>query len=114
MNSFHPRINGKAKRNLTIGFICCGALTAFAARPENEEGTAGRLDSRAQIECITPDGRTELLSANETAANSASVLRDETLSCPLQQGLTTFVIKLSGTALLDRFTFVNETAAASG
>ncbi len=115
MTSLLQRVTENGKRNLTLGLICLAALASFAARSGSDDGTSpARFDSRAQIECITPDGRTELLSPNETGVASASVLRDETLSCPLQQGLTTFVIKLPGAALLDRFTFVNENATASG
>lgn len=82
------------------------------ATAQNEINLA-RLADGAQIQCITPDGRVELITA-EPRAGSAVVLRDETLSCPLQEGITTFVIKLPTTTLLDRFTFVNENAAASG
>ncbi len=39
---------------------------------------------------------------------------NETLSCPLQEGRTTFVIKLPATSQRDRFTFVNENATAAG
>jgi hypothetical protein len=39
---------------------------------------------------------------------------DDTVSGPLQTGETTFVIKVPGTSLLDRLTFVNENAAAGG
>ena len=39
---------------------------------------------------------------------------DDTLSCPLQEGETTFIISFPKTSLLDRFTFVNENAAAQG
>ncbi|MGZ5537019.1 MAG: hypothetical protein ACXWG0_00680 [Chthoniobacterales bacterium] len=118
MNGFLPHKFSKLKISaLIVATISTAALTVFAARPEatDDEGVnLVPLNAGGQIECITPDGRTELLSPNKTSVSSAAVLRDETLSCPLQQGLTTFVIKLPGTALLDRFTFVNENAAASG
>ncbi|MFN2477061.1 MAG: hypothetical protein ABR526_12070 [Chthoniobacterales bacterium] len=38
----------------------------------------------------------------------------DTLSCPLQEGQTTFIITLPGTTVVDRFTFLNEAAAARG
>ena len=34
--------------------------------------------------------------------------------CPLQEGETTFIISFPKTSLLDRFTFINENAAAQG
>lgn len=107
-------------RKLLVCALSAVAITlphSFAAHTEDSDDTSTRIDSldgAAQIECITPDGRIERLAANETGPRSASVLRDETLSCPLQEGITTFVIKLANTSLLDRFTFVNENAAAAG
>jgi hypothetical protein len=75
-----------------------------------------RMNYGTQIEWTTPDGRTAAVAtatdANQSAA--ALIMDDETLSCPLQEGETTFVIKLPATAQLDRFTFVNENAAAAG
>ncbi|MCA1660063.1 MAG: hypothetical protein LC642_05965, partial [Verrucomicrobiaceae bacterium] len=58
--------------------------------------------------------RVELLRPNQPSTASAALLRDQMLSCPLQEGITTFIIKLPSTSLLDRFTFVNENAAAAG
>src|SRR3977135_1876149 len=48
------------------------------------------------------------------ASPTALIMDDDTISCPLQGGETTFVIALPKAALLDRFTFVNENAAARG
>jgi hypothetical protein len=69
-----------------------------------------------QIEWTTPDGRTAAVATASDSNQSAAalIMDDETLSCPLQEGETTFVIKLPTTAQLDRFTFVNENAAAAG
>ena len=100
--------------------ILAGATVAngcFAAHSDDSNDRAvelASLNNGAQIECITPDGRVERLAPNETGSASATVLRDETLSCPLQEGITTFVLKLPATSLLDHFTFVNENAAAAG
>ena len=75
-----------------------------------------RMNCGTQIECTTPDGRMEeVATANEGNRSAAAlIMDDDTLSCPLQEGETTFVIKLAATALLDRFTFVNENANAAG
>jgi hypothetical protein len=69
-----------------------------------------------QIECTTPDGRVSTVPVvTGPDQRSAALLMDqETLSCALQEGETTFVIKLPETSPLDRFTFVNENAAAAG
>ena len=105
------------KRFLLILAGATVANASFAAHSDDPNDRAVELTSLnngAQIECITPDGRVERLAPNETGSASASVLRDETLSCPLQEGITTFVLKLPTTSLLDHFTFVNENAAAAG
>ncbi len=68
----------------------------------------------AEVECITPDGRTESVTSQTRNGASAFLKDEETLSCPLQQGRTTFVIKLPSAAALDRFTFVNENESAAG
>jgi hypothetical protein len=63
-----------------------------------------------------PDGRPAII-ANRTLSDNnptALIMDDDTISCPLQGGQTTFVIALPKAALLDRFTFVNENAAARG
>ncbi len=70
----------------------------------------------ANIECTTPDGRVIKVPAAAAATSNAPALLvgDDMITCPLQEGETTFVIKLSNAAFLDRFTFVNENATAAG
>ncbi len=51
--------------------------------------------------------------ANEPNLNE-SVAGDSSLSCPLQEGVTTFVVSVPKGPQRDRFTFVNENAAARG
>ena len=82
----------------------------------NAAKNLARMNYGTQIEWTTPDGRTAAVAtATETNQSAAAlIMDDETLSCPLQEGETTFVIKLPSTAQLDRFTFVNENAAAAG
>jgi hypothetical protein len=71
--------------------------------------------TNAQIECVTPDGKLSAIPHSHIIdPNSAgSIIDDATVSCPLREGETTFVIALPN-ALRDRFTFVNENAAACG
>jgi len=96
------------------------ASTSFAADLPEEAGNdaknLARMNCGAQIECTTPDGRVaEVTTANDQNKGAAAlIMDDDTVSCPLQEGRTTFVIKLPATSLLDRFTFVNENAAAAG
>ncbi len=74
------------------------------------------LPSATSIECTLPDGRVVEVSDSSAAPSGAPALRvgEDMLTCPLQEGETTFVIKLSQAAFLDRFTFVNENATAAG
>ena len=71
---------------------------------------------RAQVECITPDGRLSAVSSATSIDRHApaSIIDDQTISCSLREGETTFLIALPKGAPHDRFTFVNENAAASG
>ena len=79
-------------------------------------GQTDRARNRAQVECITPDGRLSSVSgaAPTDRSTPASIIDDQTISCSLREGETTFLIALPKGAPHDRFTFVNENAAACG
>jgi hypothetical protein len=75
-----------------------------------------RMKCGARIECTTPDGQASHVSkvpAQDPGA-TALIMEDDTVTCVLQAGETDFVIELPQTALLDRFTFLNENAVAQG
>ena len=100
-----------------FGFLA--AISTAHAVPAEDGATGERNLTRnagARIECTTPDGRIlEMAATNDQQAGAGVlVLDNDTVSCPLAEGQTTFVIKLPTAALLDRFTFVNENAAAAG
>jgi hypothetical protein len=104
---------------LLVSLVFVAAIRSSLAAGDDSQSVPAKeiaLNSQTQIECTTPDGRVAAVptvrGANQTAA--ALLTSDETLSCPLQEGRTTFVIKLPETPLVDRFTFVNENAAAAG
>jgi hypothetical protein len=82
----------------------------------NRAKNLARMNCGAQIEYIAPDGRVNPVAAASTrdVRAAALIMDDNTVSCPLSEGETNFVITLPKTALLDRFTFVNENAAARG
>lgn len=75
-----------------------------------------RMNCGTKIDCITPDGRlVAVRSAGEkNSSAAASIMNDDTLSCPLQEGETTFIISFPKTSLLDRFTFINENTEVQG
>ena len=69
-----------------------------------------------KIECLLPDGQTSAISSPHDVdpRSSASIIDDTTVSCPLREGETTFVIALPKNLTCDQLTFVNENAGASG
>ncbi len=71
---------------------------------------------RVQIEYIAPDGQFSSLSAANPAVHepTASFVDNDTISCVLREGETTFIIELPKNSPRDRFTFLNENAAACG
>ena len=100
-----------------------GAIHASSAvdslasdEPTNAAKNLARMNCGAKIQCITPDGRTATVSTGDKRHQSAAalIMDDDTLSVPLQEGETTFIITLPKTSLVDRFTFVNENAGARG
>jgi hypothetical protein len=96
--------------------LVCVRTAAITNDTNNGSENPDRLTGGAQIECITPDGRVFPVAnpGTSTPGAPASMMDDETISCALQEGETTFIIPLFKAALLDRFTFINQNAAARG
>ena len=88
-------------------------VSAFSV-PVDAEQTG--VSTTAVVECITPDGQPGAISDAhiDDPTPAASMIDESTVSCPLREGNTTFVIALSTNTLRDRFTFINENAAACG
>ena len=82
----------------------------------NPAKNLARLNCGATIDRIGSDGRVLTVStaAEKEAAPTTLLLDDDTLSYPLAEGDTTFVVSFPRVSVLDRFTFVNENAAAQG
>lgn len=100
---------------LVVQLVSAGAAS-IANAANNRGGNPDRTDDGAQIECVTPDGRVSPV-ANPGVSNPgapALMMDDETISCALPEGQTTFIIPIFKAALLDRFTLVNQNAAACG
>jgi hypothetical protein len=94
--------------------------TAAETAPQDEATNAAknlaRMNCGAKIQCILPDGRAATVSnaADTNKDANALIMDDDTLSVPLSEGETTFIITLPTTSLVDRFSFVNENATARG
>lgn len=86
------------------------------AEESNTAKNLARMNCGAKIDCITPDGRLVAVSntGEKDSGAAALIMDDDTLSCPLQEGETTFIISFPKTSLLDRFTFINENAGVQG
>jgi len=99
--------------------IALAITTSFASgetasEHRNEAKNIARMNCGANIEVTAPDGRI-LRVANDNADGAAVlIMDDDTISCPLKEGETTFIVALPRASLLDRFTFINENAAAAG
>src|SRR6266478_324368 len=89
-----------------VGFVAAG-YCCYAESPTRKS---------AQIEYITPDGQFSPVSAARLPphAPAAAFVDNDTVSCVLREGETTFIIELPNNAPRDRFTFLNENAAACG
>src|SRR5436309_6355228 len=93
------------------------ALAFLGFLAANHSGYAGgSAKNGAQIEYIAPDGQFSSLTAAHPAhyKHSAAFVDTDTISCVLKEGETTFIIELPNNAPRDRFTFLNENAAACG
>lgn len=82
----------------------------------NRAKNLARINCGAKINLIAAKHSLAPVSvtADNNRSSTALLLDDNTLSCPLPQGDTAYVIELPGIALLDRFTFINQNAAAQG
>jgi hypothetical protein len=100
-----------------------GAATGFAAGENsvvtsfddesNPAKNLARMNCGATIDLVGTDGRIVIV-ANKEAGPRALLLDDDTLNYPLAEGDTTLLLSFPRTSTLDRFTFVNENAAAAG
>jgi hypothetical protein len=97
---------------LVLGAITFGGFTAFTGHAEAESPSK----KSPQVEYITPDGQFSSLSETHSTPQkpSAAFVDSDTISCVLREGETTFIIALPKNSAADRFTFLNENAAASG
>jgi hypothetical protein len=90
--------------------------TAASFDVSNPAKNLARMNCGASIDLIGPDGRVVSVpsTTDKNSSATALILDDDTLSCPLPEGDTAFIISFPRTSSLDRFTFVNENAFAEG
>lgn len=81
----------------------------------NPAKNLARMNCGATIDVVGADGRIVSSTANDKSASASNLLLDDdTLSFPLPEGETAFVISFPRISSLDRLTFVNENATATG
>jgi hypothetical protein len=125
MDRFRPCKFGRIVLSIVGTLALSGALIqpgslaaepATAAEETNAAKSLPRMNCGAKVDCLTPDGRLVAVpSASEKNSNTAAlIMDDDTLSCPLHEGETTFIISFPETSPLGRFTFVNENTEATG
>lgn len=92
---------------------CCISIAAVQVNhPCYADGPAKKT---AQIEYISPEGEFSSLRPDTTTLHQSAVFVDnDTISCVLKEGETTFIIELPKNTPPDRFVFLNENAAACG
>jgi hypothetical protein len=104
----------KSNRANIFRRLCAVAFVGFLGA--NNWCYAGTTKNSTQIEYIAPDGQFSSLTAAHIAPHKSSVafVDDDTVTCVLKEGETTFIIELPNNVARDRFTFLNENAAACG
>ena len=97
--------------NLSLGLI---ATSLFALAGSGFAGDA--TNAGPQIEYVAPDGKLcPVSTTTPTHQATAAFIDRDTISCALKEGETTFIIELPNNNVpRDRFTFLNENAAACG
>jgi hypothetical protein len=93
-----------------------GTVAPDYAETSNAAKNLARMNCGTTIDLIGPNGRVVALPSNAQADSGATalIMDDDTLSYPLPEGETSFILTFSQISLLDRFTFVNENATAEG
>jgi hypothetical protein len=84
------------------------AMSLLGAAEGGDARKSTRLNCGAKIECIMPAG------PRESGQSSVVIKSDDSISCPLNEGDTTFVVTLPASGALERLKFVNENLAARG
>jgi hypothetical protein len=74
----------------------------------NEAQKTIRLTCGVKVECTTTG------STQQNGQPSVVIMSDDSISCPLNEGDTTFVVTLPNSGAPERLKFVNENAAARG
>src|SRR5438034_9014021 len=92
----------------TTSSVVCGAPTVRATSNDT------RNVAQTNVERIAPDGRDTPAALNSQSEKNILTLDNNTVSCSLREGDTTFIISLVRSSPLDRFTFIKQNTAVRG
>jgi hypothetical protein len=89
--------------------VVCGAPTVSATFDDTPD-----IPRVSAVERVLSDGRYAPVALKSQAGKNILILDNDTASCSLPEGDSTFIISLVRTSPLDRFTLINENLAARG
>jgi hypothetical protein len=101
---------------VAVTSLVAGETTPALEDVSNPAKNLARMNCGTTIDLIGPNGRPVVAppTMDKDSSVTALILDDDTLSYPLTEGETTFILTFPRTSSLDRFTFVNENASAEG
>jgi len=89
--------------------VMCGAPTVRATSDKTPD-----IPQMSVVERVLSDGQDAPAALKSQAEKNILTLDNDTVSCSLPEGDTTFIISLVRSSPLDRFTVINENLAARG
>jgi hypothetical protein len=112
--SFEQRRMLKSRRVIVLilaatSSVMCGAPAVRATSDETPD-----LPQMSAVERVLSDGQDGSAALKSQAEKNILTLDNDTVSCSLPEGDTTFIISLVRSSPLDRFTVINENLAARG
>jgi hypothetical protein len=88
--------------------VCATSLQGAGEVKGSDARKSARLNCGAKVECSMPE------SARHSGQSSVVVMSDDSISCPLSEGDTTFVVALPASGAIEHLKFVNDNPAARG
>ena len=112
--SFEQRRMLKSRRVIVLilaaaSSVTCGTPTVRATSDKTPD-----IPQMSAVERVVSDGQDAPAALKSQAEKNILTLDNNTVSCSLPEGDTTFVISLVRSSPLDRFTLINENLAARG
>jgi len=106
----------RGTKTLPIRLLSPACILVIGMLVHDSCSAEGSTRKTLEVEYIAPNGQFSSLSSINPPKHqpSAAFVDRDTISCTLREGETTFIIQLPKNSQSDRFTFLNENAAACG